>query len=634
MNRRLLALLLTSPFFAFLHTTDAAEPFARAKFVQVVNEVNVLKGESLTQTPAEVEGFFTAPDLLKTGRRSRAQLEASDGTLTRIGSNTIFSFEEDSRTIHLNKGSLLFHSPKGKGGGTVVTSSATASVLGTTIIVAATNNGGFKVLCLEGRTRVDFDSGRKQFLNAGQMTFVLPASSTGVGKVDAAPKEENDSAPVQSQPKESSAPAQSGKPGPVLNFDLDRQQKNSSLLNGFSQALPSQPKINLEVAKQEKKIKREKMVKTDALIIGAKDEETVTVERVDVLEQTNESTVVVSDRDRLAAALKQNVNIGGRGGVSSANIFDEFIRIDDRDDAFLASSPFGDRYLGIIGQNIVFSTDVIDVSALDKSGQPFVGLFASERIVFRELDNVIVGLNESGGFRTTARSFSGDSEQTGSFSVTLRPDNLSKEYRFVIESQREFELDGDSIKNEAGGVELLVRNDDLIIERGASIIGRHERRSADLHITASGDITLNGARLFAENGQIHIGSIDPFDVPRPERVVVENGTVFGGAELSIQATDLVSMSDASVSNLREINIASRTVILKDIHFSKGSEVSLYSRDGLLSIGSDLRPGHVNFVSGVTYGNRMRPAEDFVSRDSLARGERHDFVEERIFIEKL
>ncbi len=68
----------------------------------------------------------------------------------RVGANAVFSFGKDSRTLNLERGSLLLHSPTGKGGGSIVTNSATASVVGTTIIVTATSNGGFKLLVLEG----------------------------------------------------------------------------------------------------------------------------------------------------------------------------------------------------------------------------------------------------------------------------------------------------------------------------------------------------------------------------------------------------------------------------------------------------------------------------------------------------
>ena len=71
----------------------------------------------------------------------------------------------------MKQGSLLFHSPHGKGGGTIHTGSATASVLGTTLIVTTTLGGGLKVLDLEGAVEVKFLNGLKQSLDPGQNDF-------------------------------------------------------------------------------------------------------------------------------------------------------------------------------------------------------------------------------------------------------------------------------------------------------------------------------------------------------------------------------------------------------------------------------------------------------------------------------
>ncbi|HUZ06589.1 MAG TPA: FecR domain-containing protein, partial [Candidatus Paceibacterota bacterium] len=158
--------------------------------------------------PAAVNGIFSMPDVLRTGPDSRAELEATDGTITRVGANTIFSFEPASRTIHLEQGSLLFHSPHGKGGGTIQTGSATASVIGTTIIVTCTPSGGFKLLDLEGQAEVRYLDGLKQTLEPGQLTFILPGGSVS----------------------------------PVIVFRLDTETKGSALVSGFATPLDSQSK--------------------------------------------------------------------------------------------------------------------------------------------------------------------------------------------------------------------------------------------------------------------------------------------------------------------------------------------------------------------------------------------------------
>ncbi len=154
-----------------------------SKFTQVVNDVQIISTSDNAKHTASVDGIFKLPDVLRTGAASRAELVAEDRTITRVGANTIFSFDPANRSIDLDQGSLLFNSPKGKGGGSIHTAAATAAVLGTTIIVTTTTNGGFKVLTLEGTAKVKFDNGLTQQVHAGQLMFVLPGQRSRPGGV-------------------------------------------------------------------------------------------------------------------------------------------------------------------------------------------------------------------------------------------------------------------------------------------------------------------------------------------------------------------------------------------------------------------------------------------------------------------
>jgi filamentous hemagglutinin len=199
-----------------LPSISPAIDLKQSKFTQVVNNVEIISAADKTRHAAAVNDIFSMPDVLRTGPDSRAELDAVDGTITRVGANTIFSFDPLNRTIDLQQGSLLFHSPKGKGGGTIRTGSATASVIGTTIIITATPNGGFKLLDLEGQAEVRFLNGINQTLEPGQMTFILP----------------------------------SGQTSPILVFRLDSETKGSTLVSGFNTPLDSQSKINSEITQQ------------------------------------------------------------------------------------------------------------------------------------------------------------------------------------------------------------------------------------------------------------------------------------------------------------------------------------------------------------------------------------------------
>jgi hypothetical protein len=188
----------------------------QSKFTQVVNSVKIISTADKSSHSANVNDTFKMPDVLRTGADSRAELVAADDTITRVGANTIFSYDTENRTIDLQQGSLLFHSPHGNGGGTIRTAAAVAAVVGTTIIVSCTPDGGFKVLDLEGEVDLRFTNGRRLVLEPGQMAFVLPG----------------------------------GQYSPVIVFRLDSQIKGSLLVSGFDQPLPSMPRIDAEVTRQ------------------------------------------------------------------------------------------------------------------------------------------------------------------------------------------------------------------------------------------------------------------------------------------------------------------------------------------------------------------------------------------------
>jgi hypothetical protein len=209
-----------------------AADLKQSTFTQVVNDVRIVSAADSSEKPAMVKAVFNMPDLVRTGTASRAELVAEDNTITRVGANTVFSFDPANRTIDLQQGSLLFHSPKGKGGGTIHTGSATASVLGTTIIVTTTRNGGFKVIDLEGHVAIKFLNGLEQHLAPGQMTFVL----------------------------------HDGHPAPVITIRLDDLTSDSKLVQGFAEPLPSLPLILEQVADQVKLIESGQAQDTGLLV--------------------------------------------------------------------------------------------------------------------------------------------------------------------------------------------------------------------------------------------------------------------------------------------------------------------------------------------------------------------------------
>jgi FecR-like protein len=206
-----------------------AAPLTESTVTEIVKEVNVLPPGAANPAPAKLNALIKAPERVRTGAESRTELTAADRTITRIGANTVFAFETTGRVINLERGSILFHSPKGAGGGTIKSGGASAAILGTTLIVATTPDGGFKVIVLEGRARVTLPNGRQSNLDAGQMVFVLPA---GAGFSN------------------------------VLDINLGRLVAGSLLVTGFSRELPSVAQISAAVKKQNGRLEKGDAVDT------------------------------------------------------------------------------------------------------------------------------------------------------------------------------------------------------------------------------------------------------------------------------------------------------------------------------------------------------------------------------------
>src|SRR5260221_14587030 len=156
----------------------SAATITQSTFTDVVKDVNVIAGATKATSAAKVNGDFKAPDLVRTGADSRAELTAPDQTITRVGANTVFSFEPAGRNLRLEQGSVLFHSPAGKGGGTIKTGGASAAVLGTTIIVVATPNGGFNFHLLQSKGKATLANGKIPTMKGGPNVLFL---SCGAG---------------------------------------------------------------------------------------------------------------------------------------------------------------------------------------------------------------------------------------------------------------------------------------------------------------------------------------------------------------------------------------------------------------------------------------------------------------------
>lgn len=161
-----------------LATVHAATPYRQATVTRTQNKVNYgeLKGERSALRPAAVNDVVRSSNFLQTETDSRAELKYEDGSLVRVGQNTVFSFEDITRTLSLGKGTMIFYVPKGSGGANVKTPSLTAAITGTIGKVAANY-----LAILEGSVVLK-PSGK--VVSAGQFARVEPDGSITIDFYD------------------------------------------------------------------------------------------------------------------------------------------------------------------------------------------------------------------------------------------------------------------------------------------------------------------------------------------------------------------------------------------------------------------------------------------------------------------
>lgn len=71
--------------------TSHAEKFNRAEVTKIVNDVRLLTGTK-TSRPAAKGSVVSGTTAVRTGLKSRAQMDFPDASIVRLGANSVFSF--------------------------------------------------------------------------------------------------------------------------------------------------------------------------------------------------------------------------------------------------------------------------------------------------------------------------------------------------------------------------------------------------------------------------------------------------------------------------------------------------------------------------------------------------------------
>jgi hypothetical protein len=613
----------------------------RATLTEVVNAVSIIEPASKKSASAKVQQLFTAPNILRTGPNSRAEMISPDQTVTRVGQSTLFSFEPNSREIELQRGSILFQSPSGKGGGNIRTPAASAAVLGTTLIVTTTKNGGFKVLLLEGKGRVRTANGTTRILKSGQMVYALPG----------------------------------GKLSQILEFRLSQQVSASRLVGGFKKTLPSTKKIQDAINRQEKDIASGRAVGTNLLASGSPNFAfQIDVARETLVQSTAEAatdpltTAVTTDAiidnpvlDETRVFADDRLNGPGPGAITTSNFGDDDYQ------AMRAARP-----TSFLANNITFDTPAVTLSG--SPGSDLFQFLAINDITFTgSTDFGVLPMGElqllAGGTITAAPNtvLTADADQFTLLALgdTFPLDGSLPESLADISLQVPLELTDFGMQNTRGNTSII--GGEIRMERVALEAGK------TLRVTGAGSIGIRGA-----DGAEPVFDPDFSELPPPNGAA----TLRGGSEVrvkglgsvglqnvAIQAPKIrvtsekvlkltaVQLVDGSVPNpssppsgagngtlvtsaptesvylfgkqladLRRVNffandvlIQSNTIRLENVRFRDGSRVLLESSIGRLAdnpnTGAPVQPGRVNFVRNVDYGSS--PAENAVIQNGPA-----------------
>ena len=134
----LIGVLMTLPLVPAVNGSPAA--LESATLDEIKNQVEYQSADG-TERAAKVEDVVSGRDVVKTGGSSMAELEFPDGTLTRLGSHSAFTFAAESREVQTHSGLSVFFIPKGMGGLHVVSHAVVGAVEGCTVVVEEIEQG-------------------------------------------------------------------------------------------------------------------------------------------------------------------------------------------------------------------------------------------------------------------------------------------------------------------------------------------------------------------------------------------------------------------------------------------------------------------------------------------------------------
>ena len=183
LGKKNLHLLLVCGLFGTAQLS--AVELKEAEITALKNIVEHDTGDGKGAAPAKASEKIFEKSKVSTAAASMAELTFADTSITRVGSNTSFSFQSKERLVKLDKGTILINTPPGAGGATVDCGGVTAAVTGTTFMASVDANGNKMFVLLEG-------AGGMKVTAGGKVTMVRAGQAASVGGgADGGKKEES-----------------------------------------------------------------------------------------------------------------------------------------------------------------------------------------------------------------------------------------------------------------------------------------------------------------------------------------------------------------------------------------------------------------------------------------------------------
>jgi hypothetical protein len=239
----------------------AAMEFKAAEITTLKNMVEHDPGSGAA--PARVNEKIGENSKVTTSAASMAELTFADASITRLGANSLFSFQSKERLIKLEKGSILVNTPPGNGGATVDCGGVTGAVSGTTFMASRDVSGNVMFVMLEGtgvlKVTLNTPTGAvSKEIRPGQAATVGGSSTQASAASGDTPGGGGDAKTTLASSIQ------------VFDVDVKKIVESAPLIREFQNDLPSVEKIEQTIEKQQSAVKEGKLEKLEVEVVAVK----------------------------------------------------------------------------------------------------------------------------------------------------------------------------------------------------------------------------------------------------------------------------------------------------------------------------------------------------------------------------